>query len=79
MGWCLIKHGDNLPSKPEAYLLVDQDRDQWRALVKTVLNLGVPLSVGKFLSGSATGGFSRSAQLHGVSQPEAHQNNILTL
>jgi hypothetical protein len=40
-----------------------QDRDQWRTLVNTALNLLVPQNGGKFLSGCTTGGSSRRAHL----------------
>jgi hypothetical protein len=43
---------------------VAQDRDQWRTLVNTVMNLRVPLNPWKFLSSCTIGGFSRRAQLH---------------
>jgi hypothetical protein len=44
-----------------------QDRDQWRALLSTVMNLWIPQNAGEFLSSCTTGGFSRRAQFHEVS------------
>jgi hypothetical protein len=39
-----------------------QDRDHWRTLVNTVMNLRVPQNAGKLLSSCTIGGFSRRAQ-----------------
>jgi hypothetical protein len=39
-------------------------RDQWRALVNTVMNLRVRINAGKFLSSCTSVSFSRRAQLH---------------
>jgi hypothetical protein len=40
-----------------------KDKEHWRALVNTVMNLWVPLNAGTFLSTFTNGGFSRRVQL----------------
>jgi hypothetical protein len=37
------------------WICLAQDRDQWRALLSTVMNLRIPNNVGRFLSSFTTG------------------------
>jgi hypothetical protein len=41
-----------------------QDKDQWMALVNTVMNFRDPSNAGKYLSSCTLGDFSRRTQLH---------------
>jgi hypothetical protein len=41
-----------------------QDRDQWKAVVYTIMSLRVPYNAGKFLSSCTTDGPSGRARLH---------------
>jgi hypothetical protein len=44
-----------------------KDRNRWRTLVNSVLNLWVPWNAENLSSGLASSGLSSSAQLHRVS------------
>jgi hypothetical protein len=54
------------------------DRDQWRAVVITVMNLRVPQKVGNFLTSWVTVGFWRSTLLYGVT-PSLYQGMFMCI
>jgi hypothetical protein len=52
MGWCGVDR-----------IHLAQDRDQWRALVNTMMKFLVPENAGKFMSGLTIVSFSGRVQL----------------
>jgi hypothetical protein len=49
------------------WILLAQDKDEWRVLVHTVMNHRVPQEAGNFLTSCVTISFSRMTLHHGVS------------
>jgi hypothetical protein len=54
-----------------------RNRDHWRAIVNTVMNLRDPQMVGKFLRGCTIGGFSKRAQPHEVTYRDRHMSTAI--
>jgi hypothetical protein len=66
-GWIILKRILEVVGGCMDWIDLAQERDQWWALVNTVMNLRVLSISGKFLSRCTIGGFSRRAQLREVS------------
>jgi hypothetical protein len=66
MGWCGL-------------IGLAKDRNRWRALVNSILNLRVPWNAGKLSSGLTSSDLSSSAQLHIVSYVCIYYNYIYHL
>jgi hypothetical protein len=49
------------------WICLAKDRNRWRALVNSILNLRAPLNAGKVSSAYTTDGLSIGAQLYSVS------------
>jgi hypothetical protein len=50
-----------------SWISLAKDRNKWRAVVNSVLNLRVPRNAGKLSSGLTSVGLSSSAEIHRVS------------
>jgi hypothetical protein len=57
------------------WIFLPVDKDQWRALANTVMNLRIPQNVRKFLSSRTIGGFYRT-QLRIVSGTKKFQGPL---
>jgi hypothetical protein len=62
-GWRILKWILEIGWDGVDWIELAQDRDQWRALVNTVMNLRFLKIAGNFLNGCTIGSFSGRAQL----------------
>jgi hypothetical protein len=59
----VIRRKDKIGRDGVDWIELAQGRDQWRALVNTVMKLRVPKNAGNLLNGCTIGSFSGRAQL----------------
>ena len=55
---------------------VAPDKNKWRAVVSTVINIWVPQNAGNFLSARGTVPFSKRVLLHGIIESLLHYFNL---